>query len=185
MLLDAHGIHPYVDGMGITAYKLMMQNPRYLRNPAHLERAFHNASIVKGPKRRRVPLDSSVIVTTAGMLNGGPVLYYLDILHKDPNSKIMITGYQVAGTNGRMAVDNGIIENEGTIQHLSPKIEQYDFSAHCGDKELKEIVKDFCNSGTEKVFTMHGENTELFAQWIENEIGVEAYAPAIGEEYSV
>ena len=185
MLLDAHGIHPYVDGMGITAYKLMMQNPRYLRNPAHLERAFHNASIVKGPKRRRVPLDSSVIVTTAGMLNGGPVLYYLDILHKDPNAKIMITGYQVEGTNGRMAVDNGIIENEGTIQHLSPKIEQYDFSAHCGDKELKDIVKYFCDSGTETVFTMHGENTELFAQWIEDEIGVEAHAPAIGEEYNV
>jgi putative mRNA 3-end processing factor len=119
------------------------------------------------------------------MLNGGPVLYYIDMLHKDPKTKIMITGYQVEGTNGRMAVDTGIIENEGNIQHLSPKIEQYDFSAHCGDKELKMIVKEFCDSGTENVFVMHGEDSELFAQWIKDEIGIDAHAPAIGEEFNV
>jgi len=185
MLLDAHGIHPYVDGMGIAAYKLMMQHPDYLRNPAHLKRAFHNASIVKGHKRRKVPLECSVIVTTAGMLNGGPVMYYLDRLHKDPRTKVMITGYQVEGTNGRMAVDNGIIENDGVIQHLRTKVEQYDFSAHCGDRELKGIVKDFCDRGTETVFTMHGDNADQFAQWIAEEIGVEAYAPAMGDAYNV
>ena len=39
------------------------------------------------------------------MLNGGPVLYYLKKKYKDPKSKIILTGYQVEGTNGRMALE--------------------------------------------------------------------------------
>ncbi|WP_205804317.1 MBL fold metallo-hydrolase [Methanolobus halotolerans] len=185
MLLDAHGIRAYVDGMGVAAYKLMMKYPHYLRNPAHLKRAFGHATMVAGIKRNRVPLESSVIVTTAGMLNGGPVMYYLKKLFKDPKSKILITGYQVEGTNGRMALDNGVIENDGVIQQLGIKVEQYDFSAHCGDRELKAIVSEFCNRGTEHVFTMHGEDTECFAEWIRAETGVDAHAPELGEEFTV
>jgi len=40
------------------------------------------------------------------MLNGGPVLYYLSRLYKDPKSKILLTGYQVEGTNGRTGPSN-------------------------------------------------------------------------------
>lgn len=184
MLLDAHGIKAYVDGLGVSAYKIMIKHPDTLRNPTHLRRAFSNAIIVDGPKRDKVPLESTVIVTTAGMLSGGPVLYYLKKLYKDPKSKILLTGYQVEGTNGRMALDNGMIENDGVIQQLGIKVEQYDFSAHCGDKELKGIVKDFCDRGTEHVFTMHGEDTEGFAEWIRNETGIDAQAPQLGDHFT-
>lgn len=183
MLLDEYGIHPYVDGMGVSVYKMLMKHPEYVRNPKKLERAFNNAFFVNGQNRRNVPLESSVIVTTSGMLNGGPVLYYLNKLYKDPKTKIMLTGYQVEGTNGRMAVDNGIIENNGVIQHLKPKVEQYDFSAHCGESELKNMVKNFCDRGTETVFAMHGENTQEFAEWIQEEVGVKGHAPLNGERY--
>ncbi len=185
MLLDAHGIRAYVDGMGIQAYRIMSRHPEYIRNPTHLKRAFNNAIMVSGRKRANIPLESSVVVTTAGMLNGGPVLYYIKKLYKDPKSKIILTGYQVEGTNGRMAMDTGNIENDGIIQHLKPKIEQYDFSAHSGDRELKEMVKDFCNRGTERVFTMHGDNCEGFADWIKEEVGVEAHAPELGQRFTV
>lgn len=185
MLLDAHGIRAYVDGMGVQAYKIMSNHPDYIRNPTHLERAFDNATMVNGRKREGIRLESAAIVTTAGMLNGGPVLYYINRLHRDPKSKIILTGYQVEGTNGRMAMDTGNIENDGAIQHLKPKIEQYDFSAHSGDRELKEMVKDFCDRGTEQVFTMHGENCEGFADWIEEEIGVKSSAPLLGERFTV
>lgn len=185
MLLEAHGIRSYVDGMGVSAYKLMMKYPHYLRNPTHLKRAFDHATMVAGNKRDRVPLESSVIVTTAGMLNGGPVMYYLKKLSRDRKSKILITGYQVEGTNGRMALDNGVIENDGVIQQLGIKVEQYDFSAHCGDRELKAIVSEFCDRGTEHVFTMHGEDAQGFAEWVRTEIGVDAHAPELGEKFNV
>ena len=185
MLLDAHGISAHVDGMGVAAYKIMAKHPNYLRNPTHLKKAFDNARMVNGRKRDKIQLESSVIITTAGMLNGGPVMYYLKKLYKDAKSKIMITGYQVEGTNGRMALDTGVIENDGMLQHLKIKVEQYDFSAHCGDRELKTIVKEFCDNGTEDVFTMHGEDSEGFAQWINDEIGVNAHAPELGERIIV
>lgn len=185
MVLSDNGIPAYVDGMGVSIYKLLMKNSEYLKNPEKLKHAFDNATIVKGRKRANIPLNGSVIVTTAGMLNGGPVLHYINRLYKDPKSKIMLTGYQVEGTNGRMALDTGNIDNDGILQNLRMKIEQYDFSAHSGDKELKTMVKEFCDKGGEKVFTMHGENTEQFAQWVTDEIGVQGYAPANGEEITI
>ncbi|WP_407356844.1 MBL fold metallo-hydrolase [Methanolobus sp. WCC5] len=185
MLLDAHGIRAHVDGMGVQAYRIMAKHPEYIRNPTHLKRAFDNATMVNGHKRDSMRLESTVIVTTAGMLNGGPVLYYINKLYRDPKSKIILTGYQVEGTNGRMAMDTGNIENDGVIQHLKPKVEQYDFSAHSGDRELKEMVKDFCDRGTEYVFTMHGDDCEGFADWVKEETGVQAFAPQLGERFSL
>jgi len=184
MALSDNGIPAYVDGMGVRIYKLLMNHPEYLKDPEKLKRAFDNATIVKGRKRENIPLNGTVIVTTAGMLNGGPVLHYINRLYKD-KSKIMLTGYQVEGTNGRMALDTGNIDNDGILQNLRMKIEQYDFSAHSGDKELKAMVNDFCDKGGEKVFTMHGENTEQFAQWVTDEIGVEGHAPANGEDITI
>jgi putative mRNA 3-end processing factor len=184
MLLDAHGIRAYVDGMGRDVYKILKKYPEYLRNPDLLDRAFGRAISVKDRQRDSILKEPSVIVTTAGMLNGGPVLHYLSRLYKDPKSKILLTGYQVEGTNGRLALKHGVIETDGAVLALKPRIEQYDFSAHSGDSELKKLVKDFCRKGTERVFVMHGDKTEVFAQWISEEIGVEAYAPANGESFS-
>jgi putative mRNA 3-end processing factor len=183
MLLDAHGIRSYVDGMGRDVYKILQKYPKYLRNPELLDRAFGRATSVKNKKRDSVLKKPSVVVTTAGMLNGGPILYYLSKLYKDPKSKILLTGYQVEGTNGRMALEHRVIETREDVLTLKLKIEQYDFSAHSGDRELKKTVKNFCNKGTERVFVMHGDKTEVFAQWISDEIGVDAYAPANGESF--
>ncbi|MGA9188345.1 MAG: MBL fold metallo-hydrolase [Methanosarcina sp.] len=184
MLLDAHGIRAYVDGMGRDVYKILKKYPEYLRNPELLDRAFGRAISVKDKQRDSILKEPSVIVTTAGMLNGGPALHYLSRLYKDPKSKILLTGYQVEGTNGRLALKHGVIETDGAVLTLKPRIEQYDFSAHSGDSELKKLVKDFCRKGTERVFVMHGDKTEIFAQWISEEIGVDAYAPANGELFA-
>jgi putative mRNA 3-end processing factor len=184
MLLDAYGIGAYVDGMGRDVYKILRKYPEYLRNPDLLDRAFEHATQVKDQQRESVLKEPAVIVTTAGMLNGGPALYYLSRLCKDPKSKILLTGYQVEGTNGRLALEHRMIETREDILTLKPAVEQYDFSAHCGDGELKQLVKDFCKKGTERVFVMHGEKTEAFAEWISEEIGVEAHAPANGESFS-
>jgi putative mRNA 3-end processing factor len=184
MLLDAHGIRAYVDGMGRDVYKILKKYPEYLKNPDLLDRAFKHAISVNDRQRESVLKEPSVIVTTAGMLNGGPVLSYLSRLYKDPNSRVLLTGYQVEGTNGRLALEHRMIETNGDVLSLKPRVEQYDFSAHSGDSELKKLVKDFCRKGTEKIFVMHGEKTEAFAEWIYEETGVEAYAPANGESFT-
>ena len=184
MLLYAHGIRAYVDGMGRDVYKILKKHPQYLRNPDLLDRAFKYAISVNDRQRDSFLKEPSVIVTTAGMLNGGPILYYLSRLYKDPKSKVLLTGYQVEGTNGRLALEHGFVETRDDVLALKPMVEQYDFSAHSGDSDLKKVVKNFCKKGTERVFVVHGDNTEIFAQWISEEIGVDAYAPANGESFS-
>jgi putative mRNA 3-end processing factor len=185
LILKEYGIRCYVDGMGVEVTDILLKNPQYLRDPGRLKSAYGNATAVKGSHRRTVLDEPSVVVTTAGMLNGGPVLYYLKQMYDDPNSKLLLTGFQVDGTNGRMALDTNTLEVDGEILPLRCKLEQYSFSAHSGDAELKAIVKHMCDKGTENVFCVHGDHTEEFADWVKKEIGVNAFAPRLGEEYIV
>ncbi len=185
LILKEYNIRCYVDGMGVEVTDILLKHPEYVRDPGRLKSAYGHATTVKGNMRRSVLDEPSVVVTTAGMLNGGPALHYLKYMHDDPNDKLILTGFQVEGTNGRMALDTNVLEVDGEILPLRCKLEQYSFSAHSGDAELKAIVKHMCDKGTENVFCVHGDHTEEFAEWVKKEIGVKAYAPKLGEEYIV
>ena len=184
LILKKHGLHAYVDGMGADVFDIIKRKPECVRDMNKLEKAFAG-NIVKPKEREAIIKEPCIIVTSAGMLNGGPVLYYLREIHDDPKSKLHLTGYQAEDTNGRRALESGYIEDGRDTLRLNCRLEQYDFSAHCGDKELKELVKRFADNGTETVFAVHGENTQGFAEWIEEVPGVEAMAPANGERVDV
>ncbi|MCZ7391769.1 MAG: MBL fold metallo-hydrolase [Candidatus Methanoperedens sp.] len=181
LILKKHGLHAYVDGMGVDVFDIIKRKPQSVRDMNKLEKAFSSSSIVKPEERAAIIKEPCIIVTSAGMLNGGPVLYYLREIHDDPKSKLHLTGYQAEDTNGRRALQSGYIEDGRDTLKLNCRLEQYDFSAHCGDKELKEVVKKFADNGTETVFAVHGENTQGFAEWIGEELDVESKAPANGD----
>ncbi|PXF57393.1 MAG: mRNA 3'-end processing factor [Candidatus Methanogaster sp.] len=183
MILHKHGLHPYVDGMGVDVLRRFIQYPECLRDSNALQQAFDNATVVKPERRARI-LKNSLIVTTAGMLNGGPALFYLGKIHDDPESKILLTGYQVEGTNGYHALAHKRLTDRNRVLSLRMTVEQYDFSAHSGDAELKRLVQKFCDQGGEFVFMMHGDRTEEFAAWA-GECKIDATAPANGDEFTI
>jgi putative mRNA 3-end processing factor len=185
LILKKHGLPAFVDGMGVDVFNLFKRAPEYIRDINNLEKAFTSSTIVKWENRETIINRSSIIVTSAGMLNGGPVLYYLDEIYNDPKSKVFLTGYQAQDTNGRSALERGYIVNGKRTVHLNCRLELYDFSAHCGDVQLKEVVKKFCDNGTETVIAVHGDDTEGFANWIREETGVESFAPANQEKISI
>ncbi|MEM0088734.1 MAG: MBL fold metallo-hydrolase [Archaeoglobaceae archaeon] len=185
MILESYGITPYVDGMGKDVFKILERHPDYVKDPKALRRAFKNAIWVEWKKREDVLKEPSAIVTTAGMLNGGPALFYISKLYNDPKSKLLITGYQVEGTNGDLALKHGMINLGNKIVKLKMSVEQYDFSAHSGDSQLKEFVRLAVNKGAEIVFTMHGEKCAEFANWIRENLNVEAYAPKNGDIFVI
>ncbi len=185
MILEKHGITPYVDGLGKEVARLIERHPDYIRSPKRLKRAMKNAIPVEWKMRERVLEEPAVIVTTAGMLNGGPALFYISKLYNDDKSKIILTGYQVEGTNGDLALKKGVINLGVRTVKLKMKVEQYDFSAHADDRQLKEYVKRVVDKGADVVFTIHGEETEKFAEWIKEELGVEAYAPKNGDVFVI
>ncbi len=185
LVLKKYRLHAYVDGMGVDVFDIIRKSPADVKDMDRLEKAFVGSDIVKPEERKKIIQEPSIIVTSAGMLNGGPVLYYISEIRNDARSKIHLTGYQAEGTNGRKALERGYIEDRNNMVKLNCGIELYDFSAHCGDAQLKEAAKKFCDNGTQMVFTVHGDNTERFANWIKEELGTEATAPANGETFYI
>ncbi len=185
MILEKHGITPYVDGLGKEVAKLIERHPDYIKSPKKLKRAMRNAMPVEWKMREKVLEEPSAVVTTAGMLNGGPALFYISKLYNDEKSKIILTGYQVEGTNGDLALKHGMINLGTRTVKLKMKVEQYDFSAHADDRQLKEYVRRVVDRGAEIIFTIHGEETEKFAEWIREELGVDAYAPKNGDVFVI
>ncbi|MET1124188.1 MAG: MBL fold metallo-hydrolase [Archaeoglobaceae archaeon] len=185
MILEKHGITAYVDGMGKEVAEVIQRYPDYIRSPKAHKRAIKRAIPVGWKMREKLLEEPCAIVTTAGMLNGGPALFYISHLYNDEKSKILLTGYQVEGTNGDMALRYGMINLGNRTVKLKMKVEQYDFSAHADDRQLKDYVKNVVDRGAEIVFAVHGEKTEEFAAWIREELGVEAYAPKNGEVYVI
>jgi len=90
--------------MAKAASEIVINYPEFTRNKDILLGALKNAYWIGMHAERSEPLQRpSIIVTTAGMLNGGPALDYITKLNK--NSKIFLTGYQVEGTNGRRLME--------------------------------------------------------------------------------
>src|SRR5437879_11385147 len=92
--------------------------------------AMHRGSVVRGPRDSEMAVQGEVIVTTSGMLDGGPVLRYLEKIREDPRSAVLLTGYQVEGTNGRRLVEEGVIDLYGVTVDIKCEWQKFDFSAH-------------------------------------------------------
>ena len=161
MLLDDRDYEVWVDGMGRTVNKIYRNHEGFIRSKPDLERAIANTNEVKSKSTREQAKDGEVIVTTSGMLEGGPVLHYLQEIRKDPKSSILLTGYQVEGTNGDMLLKNGMIQDRGATLPVECEVERFDFSAHAGHSDLIEFAEG-CEP--ENIILMHGDNRDAMAE---------------------
>lgn len=174
----------YLDGMCQKAARIYLNYPKYIRNPVFLKKSLDRAHWVKNMSMRKAALKKpSVIVTTSGMLQGGPVYAYLPEIYKDENSKVFLTGYQVEETPGRILLETGKINLNGIVVKPRLKVEKYDFSSHAGKTELYEIIRKM---NPQKVVCVHGdaEVTKKFAKGIKAE-GFDAVVPHLGDEITV
>ncbi|MFC2162525.1 MBL fold metallo-hydrolase [Candidatus Altiarchaeota archaeon] len=134
----------YLDGMAKRASQMMLRHPESVKDASKLHEVVSNSIWVKSrEQRKKVTRQPCIIVTTAGMLDGGPVLSYLGRLHRDPNSSIILTGYQVEDSNGRLLLDEGFVidEESGRKFRVDMNVKQFDFSAHSSHSELVATAK--------------------------------------------
>lgn len=174
----------YFDGLGTKITRIMLnQHPKYLRNHKKLKRAFSNTYVVENENRHYVIKDlkenGGVVVSTAGMLNGGPVIKYISNFWDDPKSSLIFTGYQVKNTAGRILLETGKLPIGGMLIEPKFEISFYEFSAHAGMDELRTVVK---NVNPEKLIIQHGdeEPINVFKEWAIEE-GFNTYAPKLGD----
>ncbi len=128
--------------------------------------------------------EASIIVTTSGMLTGGPVVFYLKKLASKPTTKMILVGYQAEGTAGRMLQD-GVKELDFHEERLRirMKVEVYHMSAHADRKQLELIPKKIL--GIRNIFIVHGEKDKAtsLAQALSKRFRVTI--PKIGESYNI
>jgi putative mRNA 3-end processing factor len=170
--------------MARRATQTMLRFPDTLKSHERLNDALDETVWVKNRKqRKKICGEPAVIVTTAGMLEGGPVLDYLSHIHSDANSSILLTGYQVEDTNGRLLVEKGYVVDEetGNRFQVDMNISQYDFSAHSGKKD---IVKTIQAMNPEDIILMHGDDEAIDS--LKSEFGEKrVHTPSIGEKIKI
>ena len=167
MILQKSGHEVWVDGMGIKISEIMLRHKDYIRSPEKLKKALKEMNIVYSNKGKKMALKAGVVLTTSGMMNGGPVLWYIDKIKDDPKSAVFITGYQVEGTNGRMLLENKEIELYGVKTKVDCQVKFFDFSAHAGHSQLVKFIKD-CSP--ENVVIFHSDNPEALIKEIDANI---------------
>ena len=183
LVCAAHDLDCYVDGMGKEVTQLLRRHPEFVRDIDALQRAKSNARFVDGRDghRRRIADQNTVIVTTSGMLSGGPAMTYIPAVRQRPTNKIAMTGYQVEGTPGRDLLDTGSAEIDGRRMPVSAQVETYDFSAHADRDGLFDFLSSY---ETSEILVNHGDRCEAFAEELRAE-GYDATAPAVGDELTV
>ncbi len=184
LVLREHGIKApvYLDGMSVEATKKILRYPEFLRYPDELKKAYHDARTPGDDDDRKEALEGpSVIVTTAGMLGGGPFAYYIKEIYDEENCSILMTGYQVEGTAGRKLLDTGLYRPDTLDLDVKCYYELFDFSAHVGRTELFDYIEQV---DPEKVVAMHGEKAQEFVEDLKKR-GYEGVAPEKGERVDI
>jgi putative mRNA 3-end processing factor len=175
-----------IDGMARETNKILMNYVNYLRDPRLFMDAMHSLTWVEGWRDRRIATKKPcVIISPAGMLKGGPSVFYVSKVGKKAQNAVFLVSYQIPGTPGRELLEKGMCIIDGKIRKVKAKVERFDFSSHCGASELRQLVKTF--KGHPKIYVVHGAegNCEKFAKWIKEEVGLEAVAPKAGDVYKV
>ncbi|MEM3372625.1 MAG: MBL fold metallo-hydrolase RNA specificity domain-containing protein [Candidatus Anstonellales archaeon] len=181
----------YLDGMLKKALKIYRQNVIYAKKEIQLRILLNDddpfkskffkvskkkdKSDVKGP---------CIIVTTSGMVSGGPIINYLKKFGKDANNKIIFIGYQAEGTNGRKILNGErVIEFENEKIEINAKIEQHRFSGHSDRNGLLSFINSI--KGLKRIFLVHSEKekAEEFAKCLSKKFDV--IIPDLCEEYSI
>jgi len=180
MMLEGLGIDLYLDGMSKRIATTFLTEGKFLRSARRLKKALSQTKFVNSDSQRKKLLkNGGAVITTSGMLDGGPALSYIKRIKDDEKSSVFLTGYQVEGTNGRKLLDTGMIDLDGEEGKLRCNVKFFDFSAHADHKALLKFIHD-CKP--ENVVLYHGDRRELL---VDDLSGYNVILPKDGENYEI
>lgn len=186
LVLQAGGVNAdvWMDGMAKTVTSIMTDYPSYIKNPKALKSAVQDCRFVETHEQRKAAARKpGVIISTSGMLDGGPILSYLKAVNHHGKGSVFLTGYQAEGSNGDALLKNDKIRFTGYADKINLPVKQFDFSGHSSGSELVQYVKDV---NPKQVFCVHGddESCRLLAKQLKDE-GFDASAPEAGKTVSI
>lgn len=178
LILHDIGWPVYVDGMGAEATERMLLHHESMKDVKALARAFGSVNRVRREKDRIAAVEKpSVVISTAGMLNGGPIHSYIKRLLQDEKSSLVFTGFQVPGTVGQVLKDTGVYKHGEHNVRPKFRMSAMDFSAHAGRDTLMDFIEQVA---PKKVLVVHTDTGAGFAEELRG-LGFDAVAPKVGE----
>lgn len=116
-------------------------------------------SIASPSERKKVlNIKGCCIISSSGMLTGGPSQFYASQMVENPDNLIAITGYQDEEAPGRLllnAMNNETIKLGDEHKQVNCRIEKYSLSAHAGSNELTGFI---CGLKPSTVLLVHGDD---------------------------
>lgn len=167
----------YIDGMVWNATAIHMTYPEFLSRKLQRQ-IFHQDDNpftsevfqrVASMNERQAVIDDNkpgVVITTSGMITGGPIMEYLKSLGGDKKNTLAFIGYQAEGTMGSRIQkgwrDFPVSDNSGdkSILKIEADIETVEgFSGHSDRNQLINFVARQ-KSRPERIFLNHGEQSK-------------------------
>ncbi|MXR20879.1 beta-CASP ribonuclease aCPSF1 [Halobacterium bonnevillei] len=188
----------HLDGMIWEATAIHTTYPEYLRDDLR-DRIFHEDenpflapqfNHIDGGEEERQEVadgDQCIILSTSGMVEGGPIMSWIQHIGPDPDSTMTFVGYQAQGTLGRR-IQSGWDEipmpdrqDGGRTERLQLEMdtETVDgFSGHADRQGLEDFVRTM-NPRPEKVLCVHGDesSTQDLSSALYHEFNMRTFAP--------
>jgi len=129
-----------------------------------------------------------IILAGSGMSNGGRIIHHEQRYLPDPNSTLLIIGYQAKGSLGRQLLDGAkMVKILGADVLVRARITQISgYSAHADQKHLLEWIEPMRIS-LKKLFIVQGEqeSAEALAQKVRDMYAIETAVPASGNSFEL
>lgn len=186
----------YLDGMIREATAIHTAYPEFLRDGLQ-QRILHDdenpfladqfQQVDGGQEMRRdiAGGDPSIILSTSGMMTGGPIMSWLELLGGDTENTLIFVGYQAQGTLGRQIQrgnrqvrlnDRGRGNEQTTIRLTVESVSG--FSGHADRGGLEDFVGTM-SPRPEQVLCVHGDKsaTNQLSSGLYQNYNVRTYAP--------
>ncbi len=174
----------YIDGLAKRVTHSFYDFPSELKDVKELREAFKKIKEVHGNRERdNIIKERFIVITTSGMMDGGPIIDYLQHFRSEPDASVILTGYQAEGSSGRLMMESDKIRLEGTIYGIKCFKKQFDFSAHAGQDGLKKII---AAAKPKKIIIVHGDPAAAVELGnYAKSLGIETKIPKIGEKITI
>lgn len=186
----------YLDGMIREATAIHTAYPEFLRDGLR-QRILHEDENpflaeqfqqVDGGQEMREQIaagDPCIILSTSGMVTGGPIMSWLELLGGDTENALIFVGYQAQGTLGRRIEsgrreipfsDRGSRRKQLTLRFRVESVSG--FSGHADRNGLENFVRTM-NPRPEEILCIHGDEsaTDELSSGLYQQFGLRTYAP--------
>lgn len=182
LLLEKYAKYIALDGMSKKATAIVNSYPHRIKSGRKLRAISDKILWIKNDNQRKVVMKKRpIILSSAGMLSGGPIIRYLRHIASDHEARIMFTGYLVEDSPGWSVLNRRIYESGEEKFDIKCRVEQYELSAHASRQGLWNIIR---KTDPSHVVCVHGPSCEKFAADLRSH-GLEAFAPRNGEEIRI